>query len=596
MADLRILQDVDTGEQFYPYTHAKAVLDEDGNSAIDNLKSDLNQLESNVFEVMVNENITETLTVAGSTRKFIECGFEKGKEYSIKLILNEFEQRTADTDSLIFRTSTEANSSENYTVDTVGVVTDVTDSAYKWTFTATENAKYIYLYFNTKKGTLNVDVNVSSSKISKIDNCEERITEIESGNYGERLVSLENSTKGVESLSYLNEEVDRVALSVQEKAEIDSVVFAMRTDLHYTNSVSEQATIKDNLCKCMRSVADKGIIDFTLEGGDLYDGTTFDNDREIINRSNAYHSGQRCPHLIQIGDHDANQSDTKITAEYFVKATMPYMPQQVVRPTNKQLAKYNAYFYDIPNKASSDVKTRFICIPNANNVTDSNFVPNLFAWLINEVFTNEVKEGWQFIISAHTPIDIDGLVGRYKADGGEADSSKYVRRDNLNLGYLVNAINDATTYSFVNTTSYTVYYDANGVMTTNGNGTPYTFKASGHTATVSADFREWTSKVRLIVSGHNHCDRLGTKVGGVEKDYIVAYTSNSSRLKGPAKTEEWFTTAFGTENALCWWNDTRDEHRVVGTKDEMSFDVYIVNGNGIKRIRFGCGKDVECNY
>lgn len=48
MADLRILLDTETNEQFYPYTHEKAVLGANGEVVMDSVKSELNALNSEI--------------------------------------------------------------------------------------------------------------------------------------------------------------------------------------------------------------------------------------------------------------------------------------------------------------------------------------------------------------------------------------------------------------------------------------------------------------------------------------------------------------------------------------------------------------------
>lgn len=50
MADLRILQDADTGEQFYPYTYEEAVVDKNGKPALESIKGDLSEMKAEIYE------------------------------------------------------------------------------------------------------------------------------------------------------------------------------------------------------------------------------------------------------------------------------------------------------------------------------------------------------------------------------------------------------------------------------------------------------------------------------------------------------------------------------------------------------------------
>lgn len=402
--------------------------------------------------------------------------------------------------------------------------------------------------------------------------------------------------------SYVLTEVNRVSSEVQALMEPDSIVFAMYTDLHYSTVPTTDNDMHDLTCKAMRKLADCTPIDFSLDGGDLYNGNTFDNDREIINRAKAFTSGQRCPYLVGAGDHDKSQtSEEKITWDNVCAWTMPYLPHSIVRPSDSYLAKLLYYYYDVPNKTSSGVTTRVIVL--GTSVWTQ--VKPIFKWLKTEVFTADVKDCYQFIILPHIPIDIDNMVG-YVRNG------KTPTRLSWNYAKLLDAINGATQFVYDYGTTQTVYIDSNGRVTSDTTATAYTMTDMTDEPNTNSnpeeygtiDFTGWTSKVRLVASGHNHCDRFGFRSGGVLKSYLIGYTSQANKVRPDSvKSDAWFTARFGDEredftqeasgDGIIWWSDTKDTDRVTGTASEYLFDVYIVNSNNIKRVRFGCGRSMS---
>ena len=408
----------------------------------------------------------------------------------------------------------------------------------------------------------------------------------------ERIAAVENTK---ELPDYLVDGAKEHIYGVQSKIGVDSIVFTLLTDMHFQSLTTANSAVKLRAFKTMNFVANLGINDFTVDNGDLYSGRTAENDLHVMIEAEKNMSKQRCPHFINHGDHDASQTDVPIPLNKFTATMMPYITRDAVRPSSRNLSRTLGCYYDVPNKTFASLKTRVIVIPNTALTSDV-AVRDLFSWLLTDVFTDDVKTGWQFIVISHIPIDIDGLVGRYKATLAETpDTTAVVQFSNYNLGRLVDALNGATTYTYDSLASHTVYYDSDGVITPNTTGTAFTFPMGGYTDTLaqSKDFSAWESKVRLIVSGHNHCDRFNNIVGGVEKDYVVAY---SPACCGYPKENTWYVNAFGTEGKTCTWSNLTEAYMIEGTVSEMAFDTYIVNcgtesslGDNIEKVKFGAG-------
>jgi hypothetical protein len=109
---------------------------------------------------------------------------------------------------------------------------------------------------------------------------------------------------------------------------------------------------------------------------------------------------------------------------------------------------------------------------------------------------------------------------------------------------------------------------------------------------MTKDFTGWTSKVRLVASGHCHCDRLDAKTNGENLSFAIAYTG-SANPDGFKSELDYYIPVFGTDGKTATWGDLKD--RTVGTISEALIDIYIVNSNNIHKIRFGVGNDASLN-
>ena len=112
-------------------------------------------------------------------------------------------------------------------------------------------------------------------------------------------------------------------------------------------------------------------------------------------------------------------------------------------------------------------------------------------------------------------------------------------------------------------------------------------------------FADWTSKAKLILSGHCHCDRLNTSTlipdgnGNYlrgDTSYAIAYTASASRFGGKSESTYYYP-CFGKDGQIASWEYNKSKSRVSGTIEEQLMDVWIVSDNRIKRIRFGAGKN-----
>ena len=76
----------------------------------------------------------------------------------------------------------------------------------------------------------------------------------------------------------------------------------------------------------------------------------------------------------------------------------------------------------------------------------------LFNWLLNEVLTNDVKDGWSFIVFSHSPLDYEyqfGMAKRFRNTNPEdVISSQNLAKGNLiAINDLFNAINGKKTFT-----------------------------------------------------------------------------------------------------------------------------------------------------
>lgn len=396
----------------------------------------------------------------------------------------------------------------------------------------------------------------------------------------EKIYTLEQ--KMGELPDYYLDELSRVQNEILNNLSYNSVIFGVFTDIHYNSSGDNAESVNNRQINAMRKIADSLPLDFTLDGGDLLTYCTHDYSKKIINQSIAAFSGCRIPHFIAKGDHDSAQTDTKISKTEWAARTYPYMKDVVFCEEEK-----NNYYYDIPNK-----KTRFICLDTGtafagDTGTDmtSDFNKTI-DWLLNDVFTDDVKNGWRFILFSHAPLDYEWNVGMVKRG-----SLSSVRLGQIAILQILDALNSSTIYNqpIVEQESKNFYRDENGVLTQDTSKSVETYICTRFSVAHSKDFSGWTSKVKLTVSGHCHCDRLNKRTNGIDKTYAIAYTAASSY--NGFKSDDYYVPCFGTDGLIAHWNNI--ENRSIGNISEALMDIYIVSDDIIKKIRFGIGSDYE---
>ncbi len=252
---------------------------------------------------------------------------------------------------------------------------------------------------------------------------------------------------------YCLREIESVKRQISASAGSDDVVFGVFTDLHFAENDTEASyTQKINAVRSMRRLADVSSLDFVIQGGDLLTYNTYDESVKRITEVNEIFAGSKAPLLNSKGDHDSSQSgDKKMTVSEYNQVISPYMPNAV------QCADYPTnYYFDIPTK-----KTRVINIDTGTlsagqgrygeeYKTWSNEV--LFNWLLNEVLTNDVKDGWSFIVFSHSPLDYEyqfGMAKRFRNTNPEdVISSQNLAKGNLiAINDLFNAINGKKTFT-----------------------------------------------------------------------------------------------------------------------------------------------------
>ena len=119
----------------------------------------------------------------------------------------------------------------------------------------------------------------------------------------------------------------------------------------------------------------------------------------------------------------------------------------------------------------------------------------------------------------------------------------------------------------------------------------------------------------MILSGHCHCDRLNTSTlipdgnGNYVRgntSYAIAYTASAA--KAGFKSTQIPANSGKTYYNHCFGNNASDEHpgesaanaawshiqsRAYGEISEQLFDIWIVGGTYVKRVRFGAGAGSE---
>lgn len=393
--------------------------------------------------------------------------------------------------------------------------------------------------------------------------------------------------------AYIDNEVDKVKTDVLNNAELDSIVFGVFTDIHFpTDSTADNDSNiqKWKSVKAMDKIANEVPLDFVVQGGDLLTYGNYAGDTYTLNRSQYEFSNCRIPLFTAKGDHDSAQKDKSITVDDFASKTRPYMPINTVYSDTVK----NDYYFDIPYK-----KVRFVCLDTGSSESgiSSESVKKHLEWLCNEVFTDEVKNGWRFLIWSHCPIDYEWNIGRCRKAIQEGTGTQYVKAYPVLLD-LFEALNNNQIFNCNHTQeTRTVYFNDNGTLVSQAESTTSMQMLFnwGISSTVTKDFTGWTSKVRMVSSGHCHCDRLNNNSNGGKASLGIAYTGSASCTGYKTDSEyHYYHEIFGEDGVNAKWLNL--QNRTYGTISEDLMDVFIINGDNIKRVRFGCGDSETPSY
>ncbi len=411
---------------------------------------------------------------------------------------------------------------------------------------------------------------------------------------------------------YCENEVKRVTAAVENETQYGDVVFGLYTDIHFgngENAVDEAQ--KWNAVKSMRRLADECVLDFVIQGGDLTDKETYARGATVLNRSQYEFSGCRVPIYTSKGDHDSNQTDHKMSKSDFARRTAPYMPQAI-----RSAAYPNNYYFDLPEKKTRviNIDTGTVMAGQMNDGPDYTTWTNeqLFNWLLDDVFTDDVKNGWRFILFSHAPCDYEWQFGitklfRQNNPTDFENSQNFAKGNMIALNNLLSAINSGGTFTTdMLTARYELVHDEYGVLNRANltdqemGGNVYGIRGIYTTSFApfvrSKNFAGWTSRARLILSGHCHCDRLNTSTlipdgnGNYVRgntSYAIAYTASAAKTGYKTRPNDYYTTCFGDDGRIAAWGDIRD--RSYGNISEQLFDIWIVGDTHVKRVRFGAG-------
>lgn len=348
---------------------------------------------------------------------------------------------------------------------------------------------------------------------------------------------------------YYEAEIQDTVEKIFDMAENDAIVFPLITDVHYDNEVENVPL--DRQFKAMRKIVDNSICDFAVMGGDLLTGGDLPVQKKIVEKVCNMFSGARVPLLMCKGDHDQNlhywesKGYEQLSCAEWAKRVFPYMPG-AVRMNGYRYG--NSFYFDLPEK-----KARFISIDNATPSSVGGKAANgylktsaLYKWLVDEAFSDDIKDGYRIVVFAHIPVD-----------GTVLNTINKIQ----NTRTLCEACNANTAWAYDN----------------NLNGS-----SDSESSAAAKDFTGWTSKVVLVNSGHIHCDRLEKTANGLP--FAVTGTADSFSTK----TDDYYAQYAGTSTTV-------EKIRTLDTIQEALFDVFIINADNIKVIRFGAGSDKTLN-
>lgn len=383
---------------------------------------------------------------------------------------------------------------------------------------------------------------------------------------------------------YYEQELQRVTDEVLRTIRPGSVAFAICADLHYNTMTSLEYDCNRRQAEAMRELGDRLPIDLIVTGGDLLTRGERNSDLQLLNDHMVQLGRARVPHLIAKGDHESAQSSgVQISKSEFAARTYPYMQGIVACGTEP-----NNYYYDIPNR-----QTRVIVLDTGTAMAGqdskggdyANGIETAYKWMLDDVLTDEIKDGWKIIIISHAPHDFEWNVGMYRT--GRLTG---VRRTQTVLLDIMDALNGAEDFNAPaeGQTRKDFYFDGDGQLTQDTSGTAVNCLVGSRAVPLQKDFTGWTSKVVLLAGGHTHCDRLNRVTNGIERSYAIGCSGAGNYNGVNAHEDDYYQVSYGSEGLTAKWEYIRNRQR--GTIREALIDIYICDEDRIDRIRFGAGE------
>lgn len=201
--------------------------------------------------------------------------------------------------------------------------------------------------------------------------------------------------------SYLEEEIASSIEKVKKNQNLNTVSIGFMTDLHM-NEQEEELCL--NNIKAFTDISNTGLLDFSVNGGDLYYGTWKNREEGKVNLKyvKLLFSNINIPMLYARGNHDCNikkDPDEAISNQDYYNIMLKHLEGEV---TFNDKEPYGGYYY----KDLEEQKIR-VCILNAFNGENYQYIfgDTQLEFIATNVLNFENKENaedWQVIFFTHT--------------------------------------------------------------------------------------------------------------------------------------------------------------------------------------------------
>lgn len=201
--------------------------------------------------------------------------------------------------------------------------------------------------------------------------------------------------------TYLEEEIASSIEKVKKNQNADTVSIAFMTDLHI-NEQEEELCL--NNIKAFTDISNTGLIDLSINGGDLYYGTWQNRQEGKVNLKyvKLLFSNINIPMLYARGNHDCNiksKPEEAISNEDFYSIILKQLEGEV---TFNEKEPYGGYYY----KDLEEQKIR-VCVLNAFDGENYQYIfgDTQLEFVATDMLNLESKknpEEWQVIFFTHT--------------------------------------------------------------------------------------------------------------------------------------------------------------------------------------------------